>query len=252
MKQYEIIAKLKALNNIFDRWLKEGDQMYDSKRVFDTFLQFNDISSRLRKEYPSLFSDLPHRDIPPLIEVLEYGGGQYIKRSELKMYLDDIIYCVDILGSLPTVDVPSMKITSEGVFFAGQYFDALRLFTEFLSKAQNNIALIDGYIDKNVLSLLTSKRPEVEVNILTKNVQPSLKTAGTAFKKQYGKLSIRTSQAFHDRFLIIDDLHFYHFGASIKDLGKRGFMFSRIEEPKIIEALRKEFVREWANATVEL
>lgn len=154
------------------------------------------------------------------------------------------------LSNTTRVDVSSIEVTREGVYVAGQYFDALEPVREILSRATRSIVIIDGYLNEDVLSLLTSKETGVEVNIMTRDLSPALKIAATAFNKQYGKLSIRTSQAFHDRFLIIDDNYFYHFGASIKDLGRQGFMFSRIEELKAIETLRKEFTQEWAKSKV--
>lgn len=154
------------------------------------------------------------------------------------------------LSNTTRVDVSSIEETREGVYVAGQYFDALEPVREILSRATRSIVIIDGYLNEDVLSLLTSKETGVEVNIMTRDLSPALKIAATAFNKQYGKLSIRTSQAFHDRFLIIDDNYFYHFGASIKDLGRQGFMFSRIEELKAIETLRKEFTQEWAKSKV--
>jgi len=82
----------------------------------------------------------------------------------------------------------------------------------------------------------------VIVDILTKSVDPALKHAADAFNKQYGKLgklAIRTSNALQDRFIIIDNKDIYHFGASIKDVGRRGFMFSRIEEEDVIKTIQK-------------
>jgi hypothetical protein len=145
-----------------------------------------------------------------------------------------------------------MKVTREGVYFAGQYFDALKNVKDILPNAIKKIDIVDGYIDEQVLAILTSKKPAVEVNILTKVVSPSLKVLAQRFNKQYGKLFIRSSQAFHGRFLIIDDLDYYHFWASIKDVGKRGFMFSRIEEQEVIESFSKKFAEEWKKATFEV
>jgi len=171
--------------------------------------------------------------------------------------LESILERLDLmaLSSTTKTDVSSVEVIREGVFFEGQYFDALQLVKKILSDAQRSIIIIDGYVNGDVLNLLTSKETAVEVNILTKTVPHSLKTEATAFNKQhgkYGKLSIRTSDAFHDRFLFIDDKDFYHFGASLKDLGHRGFMFSRIEEPKVIEEVRREFAQEWAKSPVEV
>jgi hypothetical protein len=68
------------------------------------------------------------------------------------------------------------------------------------------------------------------------------------FKTQYGGLDVLRSTAFHDRFVFVDGTTCYHFGASLKDLGKKGFMFSRIEEPSVLAAIRKQFEDEWAKA----
>jgi hypothetical protein len=146
----------------------------------------------------------------------------------------------------------SVSVEREGIYFAGQQFDAMLRVSQILSAARSTITIIDGYIGEEVLALLTTKASSVTAFILTKPLPPALAVIAKAFNSQHGRLSIRSSQAFHDRFVIIDDRDFYHFGASIKDLGKRGFMFSRIEETEMIEALRKKFSQEWASATVEV
>ena len=190
-------------------------------------------------------------------------------RTELRF--KELEYCHDTLLKVINVDFPalmksqdksrknsakkSLQTTKEGVFFAGQYFDALQIVKQILLNAQQSIIIIDRYINDDVLKLLISKLLKVEVNIITKSIPPTLNTEATAFNKQYGKpgrLSIRTSDSFHDRFVIIDDRDFYHFGASIKDLGHRGFMFSRIEEPEVIDGLRKKWIQEWQKATITI
>jgi hypothetical protein len=149
-----------------------------------------------------------------------------------------------------------VKVSREGIFLAGQTFDALRRVQNILTGAKKGIDVIDGYIDPSVLDLFTSKSGNVTVQILTKNWSVAGRNAGPmiaaakAFLSQYGGLAMRISEAFHDRFLIIDGVDIYHFGASIKDAGKKGFMFSRIEEPAVINAIRAEWQREWNSATV--
>src|SRR3989337_2522275 len=257
MERNEVVAKLKALHNNIAKWLEDRHVAgrtrpalyFNPEVVLDLFQRFAPLRDVLRSEYPSLVDDLPVREVPKPSGTADYENLGYIERSSLELLLKDVDYCLDILSSMATVDVPSMKVTREGVFFAGQYFDALKSVNEILSHSKQSIVIIDGYIDENVLNLLSSKDQAVEVKILTKDASPALKTAATAFNKQYGKLSIRTSQAFHDRFVIVDDQDFYHFGASIKDLGNKGFMFSCIEEPLVIDALRKELAQEWAKAT---
>jgi hypothetical protein len=91
------------------------------------------------------------------------------------------------------------------------------------------------------------------VHPLKPPVRPNVATLATAFNQQYGKqgaLSIRASHAFHDRFLVVDDSEFYHFGASLKDLGARGFMFSKIEESSVVALLRKSINDDWTKAAI--
>lgn len=245
-------AKLRALhNNIFNALLDVRRQNFDPLYTLDLFDRYATIRDTLKSEYPSLFEDLPIREVP-IRKTTDFEGRGLIKRFALEILLRDVDYCVDVLSNLTVVNLPSMTVTREGVFFAGQYFDALQRVREILSNAKQSIAIIDGYINEDVLNLITSKDTAVEVKILTKTVSPALRTAANAFNRQYGKLSIRTSQAFHDRFMIIDSRDFYHFGASIKDLGNRGFMFSRIEEQVVINALSKQWIQEWKGANVEV
>ncbi len=217
-------------------------------------LPFNNLLSRTNE----LFTDDPLssksiEQIKPVKEVDEYLSAAYHKEAKFQILVGSGALLAKLESHLQTaVDVPSMTVTKEGVFFAGEYFDALLRLKEILSLAQQSILIIDGYVDEQVLKILSSKNTAVEVQILTKSaaISPGLTTAAGAFNKQYGKLSIRTSDAFHDRFVIVDDQEFYHFGASLKDLGHRGFMFSRIEEPTVIAALRAQWSQEWAGATV--
>lgn len=251
MKRIEIIAKLTALRNCLESWLKDPRRRnFDPQSTLDLFERFAPIRKELRLLYPSLFEDLPSREVPQPSGTAEYEGRGYIRRQHVDLLLKDVRYCLDILSVQLTVDVPSMTISREGVFFAGDYFDALQKVTDILEHADTQIDIIDGYISSDVLNLLTAKKSSVVVNILTKPVDPSVKTTAIAFKKQYGKLAIRTSNAFHDRFIIVDSKDFYHFGASIKDVGKRGFMFSRIEEEDVIKLIQKKLAEEWNRAPV--
>lgn len=249
-----IAAKLQALRNYVAEWL--GDpQDRRHKRFFDYQLssevidRYVDISKVLRAKYPSHFQDLPVRKKPRNSGTTEFDGHGYIPRSDLELLLRDINYCIDVLSKVPIVSDSSIRITREGIFFAGQYFDALQQISDFFSQAENDINIIDNYIDENVLKLATSKKSVVKINILTKKVSPALHEKAMAFNKQYGGLSIRTSDIFHDRFLMIDSADLYHLGASIKDLGRRGFMFSKIEEPIVMDMLLHAWTQEWQQAT---
>jgi len=249
MERSEILSKLIALRGNLAKFLQDPrGNHFDPKYVLDLFHRYVLIRDELSSSYSSSFSDLPKRETPKSSKTTDYDGRGYIERADIEILNSDIEYCIVILKRMPSVDIPSMKVSREGIFFAGQYFDALSKAAEILSVVNQSIWIIDGYISLDVLSLLVPKKSSVEVKILTKDVPSAVNTAAVAFNNQYGGLSIRTSQAFHDRFIIIDDAEFYHFGASIKDLGNRGFMFSRIEESQIIDALRTKWTEEWGKA----
>ncbi|HPU93053.1 MAG TPA: hypothetical protein PKU99_02790 [Candidatus Saccharicenans sp.] len=253
MERNEIIAKLTGLRNSLESWLKDSRRRYfDPQSTQDLFERFVSIRGKLKTLYPSLFEDLPFREVQKSSGTSDYDGRGYIERHHFDLLLKDVKYCLDVLLAQPTADISSIVISREGVFFAGQYFDALQRITGILELAHTQIDIIDAYVNSDVLNLLTGKKSTVSVNILTKSVDPALKVAAIAFNKQYGGLAIRMSKAFHDRFVIIDNKDFYHFGASIKDVGKRGFMFSRIEEEHVIKAIQEKLSEEWKQSTVAI
>ncbi len=141
-----------------------------------------------------------------------------------------------------------IAILKEGVFSAGQYFDAKRVVRDLFATATQDIVIIDAYIGEDVLSLLTVKRDGVHVKLLTAKVSPVFQTLARDFNRQYKNLEIRTSKTFHDRFIFVDDRDFYHFGASLEHLGKKTFMFSKLEEPLIISTLKTHWTSGWSHA----
>ncbi|NEW78736.1 MAG: hypothetical protein GZ086_04790 [Gelidibacter sp.] len=162
--------------------------------------------------------------------------------------ISDINFFVDFLENIEPEDI-EIDVSEEGIFFSGQHFDALLKFDEIISKAKSEIILIDNYLDEKILNILGSKNPDVKCKVLTLNssLSATLKAFIEAFNKQYGNLEVKTTSAFHDRFLILDKSDFYHFGASIKDAGNKGFMFSKIEEGFIKKELLKEIKIHWSK-----
>src|SRR6266446_4668472 len=233
---------LKGQQALLERFASEKKLVID----LSTFRILTGEISRIKAAFPD--------SLPPFVEREFYAGefddgGPHYTLAPIRTYLATAVAKLGTaLEVTPAVDIPSMTVGREGVFFAGQYFDAVQRITGILAQAETTILIVDGYIDASLLELLSAKKPVVEVRMMTKSVSPSVKQLAIAFNKQYGKLSIRTSIAFHDRFVVIDDHEFYHFGASLKDAGRHGFMFSRIEEPRVIDVLRKEFAQEWDKA----
>ena len=121
----------------------------------------------------------------------------------------------------------------EGVFVDGQIYDAFEFIERLIKSAQKSILLIDNYVDEAVLTMMSEKQKGVAVEIYTKEINNALQLAEKHFNTQYGGLSLHTTQACHDRFLIIDDKTIYLIGASLKDAGKRLFAFTQMNSEQI-------------------
>lgn len=117
----------------------------------------------------------------------------------------------------------------QGIFYDGQIFDAYAFISDLLKDAKKEVVLIDNYIDNSVLTLF-SKHPNIDFTILTKSISKQLKLDIEKYNAQYKNLHVKTSNKYHDRFLIIDNVKVYHLGASLKDLGKKVFAFSKFED----------------------
>ena len=116
----------------------------------------------------------------------------------------------------------------EGIFYDGQIFDAYAFVSDLIRQAKRRIVLIDNYIDESVLLVLAKRNEHVTANIVTKQITETLALDIERHNRQYPPITIRENSRYHDRFLIIDDT-VYHIGASLKDLGKKLFAFSRME-----------------------
>ncbi len=126
----------------------------------------------------------------------------------------------------------------QGVFFAGQLWDACSLVEHLVARAKASILLIDSWVGPGTLDMLAKKRSGVSVEIVTTSKGGKLAASDLAkFNAQYPTLSVRTSANFHDRFLILDDKELFHIGASLKDLGRKCFAFSTLD-PTLIPAIK--------------
>lgn len=117
---------------------------------------------------------------------------------------------------------------NEGIFYDGQIFDAYQFVSEIIKSAQKSVILIDNYIDENVLMLLAKRNNKVKATIYTNKVDQQLKQDLEKHNMQYSPIAIEIFKKSHDRFLIIDNTLVYHIGASLKDLGKKWFAFSKM------------------------
>ena len=120
------------------------------------------------------------------------------------------------------------------IFFNGQIYDAYSIIIDIIKKANKKILIIDNYIDDSVLKMLTKKKDNVEVVILTSDKSNIQNIDIQKFNKEYPILKVAKTNKYHDRFIIIDNKEMYHLGASIKDLGKKCFGINKIEDMQII------------------
>ncbi|MBQ0137414.1 MAG: virulence RhuM family protein [Bacteroidales bacterium] len=151
---------------------------------------------------------------------LQYIEGELAEhRQLLTNHQDKIDFFVRT--SLPPV---------EGVFYNGQIFEAYVFVADLVKSAKKRIVLLDNYVDESVLTLLDKRSNGVTATIYTQTIDKQLRLDIDKHNAQYAQVDVQVSKTFHDRFLIIDDV-VYHVGASIKDLGKKLFAFSKMEMP---------------------
>lgn len=119
---------------------------------------------------------------------------------------------------------------TQGIFFDGQIFEAYKFVSDLIRTAEKFIILIDNYVDDSVLTLLSKRKEKVKVIIFTKEISKQLTLDVVKYNLQYPSIEVREFKEAHDRFLIVDNMAVYHFGASLKDLGKKWFGFCKFDK----------------------
>lgn len=128
-----------------------------------------------------------------------------------------------------SLQLKTQELPRQGIFFDGQIFDAYVFVSDIIKKAKSEIVLIDNYVDESVLTLLAKRTKNVSATIYTKTIGKALALDLKKHNSQYAQIEIKTFLNSHDRFLIIDQKELYHLGASLKDLGKKWFAFSKMD-----------------------
>ncbi|MBS0647281.1 MAG: virulence RhuM family protein [Verrucomicrobia bacterium] len=121
------------------------------------------------------------------------------------------------------------ELPNQGIFFEGQIFDAYVFVADIIKKAKIDIILIDNYVDETVLTLLAKRKKNVAATIYSKQISKQLQLDVEKYNSQYPPVALKTFAHSHDRFLVIDQKELYHLGASLKDLGKKWFAFSKMD-----------------------
>lgn len=148
-----------------------------------------------------------------------YVVSQKIDRIEKKILEHDQKFDILIKSSLPP---------HEGIFYDGQIFDAYKFAVDLVKLAKKSIVLIDNYVDESVLLLLSKRLSGVQATIYTSGISRAFKLDIDKYNAQYEPIEVKVFTKSHDRFLIIDNTSVYHIGASLKDLAKKWFAFSKI------------------------
>jgi hypothetical protein len=151
--------------------------------------------------------------------------------------IEDDVHAIAQKVNQIDLQINSHLIPSQGVFFEGQIFDSYELSSRIIRSAKKNIVLIDNYIDENTLTHLAKKGKGVNVLLLTKTISKVLALDVQKANQQYGLFEAKPFNQSHDRFLIVDGKEVYHLGASLKDLGKKWFAFSKLERTSVQQIL---------------
>ena len=147
--------------------------------------------------------------------------------------LEDKVETIATKVSEIDLQINSHLIPTQGVFFDGQVFDAYELASKIIRSAKQSIVLIDSYIDDITLTHLSKKKRNVKVLLLTKDKSKLIDLDVSKANSQYSNFEVKIFTQSHDRFLIIDGKEIYHLGASLKDLGKKWFAFSKLDKSSV-------------------
>ena len=161
---------------------------------------------------------------------------KYISSSLIEQkYINDLVLEHEERLKLVENTFSNFKEKNNHLFFKGQIYDAYSLLLDIFEKSKNDIIIIDNYIDKNILDMLSKTNRNVKIFTNKYNNQDYEK-----YKMQYKNVELIINNKFHDRFIIIDKKILYHCGASFKDLGKQCFEISKIEDNDILDKLLKK------------
>lgn len=167
-------------------------------------------------------------------KLLIHNAGllQRIENVENKLTLNDANF-ERIFTALESNNITP----KQDIFFNGQIYEAYSFVIKLIEKAQKSILLIDNYVDNSVLDMLAKKQINVAFTLVTQASTPLKPIDISKFNEQYPTILLNHTKEFHDRFLVIDNRELYHIGASLKDLGKKCFAFSLIEDKQLLSNL---------------
>ncbi|WP_455668003.1 virulence RhuM family protein [Phocaeicola sp.] len=216
--------------SILEHMGNDGKQKYITKLYnLDVILS---IGYRVNSKNATLFRRWANQVLKDYL-LKGYAINQRLNSLEQKVDAKFLSYDIQLTKLNEKIDffVRTSLPPIEGIFFDGQIFDAYTFATNLIKSAKSSLILIDNYVDENTLLMLSKRTTGVNATIYTQRITPQLQLDLTQHNNQYPPINIRTYRQAHDRFLIIDNSDVYHIGASLKDLGKKLFAFSKMEVP---------------------
>ena len=166
-------------------------------------------------------------------------NSEKITNQRFKELENDVLLLKSKVDNISNLIQDNSIKPSKGIFFDGEVYDAYIFVNRLLKSAKNEVLLVDNYIDDSVFTLF-SKYLNLKITIYTHTITKPLKLDYQKYKLQYQNVELKEFKNAHDRFMIIDNSEIYHIGASLKDLGKKWFAFSKfeIEALEILERLK--------------
>ncbi len=211
---------------------KEGDRTVKRKIEYFNLDVIISVGYRVKSKQGTQFRIWANR---VLKDYLLKGYALNNRMNRIENTIDSLVDKVNLID----LQINTHLIPTQGVFFDGQVFDAYELASKIIRSAKKSIVLIDNYVDETVLIHLSKKHKDTTVTLLTKTISKQLQLDVKKANEQYPTMVVKPFAKSHDRFLIIDETEVYHLGASLKDLGRKWFAFSKIE-PSSVENIMNE------------
>ena len=229
LEQYSTVANFAIVQNEGGRDVRRDVEYYNLDVIIS-------IGYRVKSQKGVRFRQWATSILKNYIQNSYVINGDKITNQRFKELENEVINLKSKVENISnSLEDKTLKSKQE-IFYNGQVFDAYVFINDLLKLATNEIILIDNYIDETVFTIF-SKYPNIKIKIYASNISKQLKLDFEKYSKQYKNIELQEFKNSHDRFLIIDKKEVYHIGASLKDLGKKWFAFSKldIKNLKILE-----------------
>ena len=232
LEQYSTVANFAIVQNEGGRDVRRDVEYYNLDVIIS-------IGYRVKSQKGVRFRQWATSILKNYIQNSYVINGDKITNQRFKELENEVINLKSKVENISNSLEDKTLKSKQGIFYNGQVFDAYVFINDLLKLATNEIILIDNYIDETVFTIF-SKYPNIKIKIYISNISKQLKLDFEKYSKQYKNIELQEFKNSHDRFLIIDKKEVYHIGASLKDLGKKWFAFSKfeIENLKILEYLK--------------